>query len=156
MSFSIKESKYELAYSNRLKLPVCVQVILKQKNKVLLVLRKSNVANNGLWSLPGGHIESGETFYNTAIRELHEELGIVVTEEDLQLKCIGHGVEQNYLGVFFICSVWQNEISNLEPNKCSKLEFFELNNIPENTIPYIKYMFNEISKGELYAPMESS
>lgn len=44
---------------------------------VLLVLRAAG-ANKGLWSLPGGHLEPGETAEAAARREVFEETGLVV------------------------------------------------------------------------------
>lgn len=42
---------------------------------ILLVQRAKSPAK-GKWSLPGGHIEPGETAHDAALRELHEETGI--------------------------------------------------------------------------------
>lgn len=41
---------------------------------VLLVQR----ADNGLWALPGGKMDVGETFVQTGVRELFEETGVRV------------------------------------------------------------------------------
>lgn len=46
-------------------------------NEILLVKRGPSGARPGLWSLPGGHIEPGETAADAAAREVFEETGIV-------------------------------------------------------------------------------
>ncbi len=45
------------------------------RSKVLLVLG-SNPPKQGLWSLPGGLVEVGETLQQAAARELYEETGL--------------------------------------------------------------------------------
>ena len=42
----------------------------------LLLVRRAKAPSNGLWSLPGGHIEAGETAADAMLRELREETGI--------------------------------------------------------------------------------
>lgn len=59
-----------------------VSVAVFRKNEILLVQR-GKLPLRGIWSLPGGHIEPGETVLAAAHRELAEETGI---EADL------HGV----------------------------------------------------------------
>ncbi|MEU4604139.1 NUDIX domain-containing protein [Kribbella sp. NPDC023972] len=39
--------------------------------------------DTGLWELPAGAAEPGDTFRTTAARELHEETGLQVAEQDL-------------------------------------------------------------------------
>lgn len=56
---------------------VVAGVLLQQAGKVLLLQQKKPSAY-GLWSFPGGHVEEGETFEQTAIREAREESGYEV------------------------------------------------------------------------------
>ncbi|MCR9087902.1 MAG: NUDIX hydrolase [Rhodobacteraceae bacterium] len=50
-------------------------VVLRGEH-VLLVKRR-NEPDAGLWGFPGGHVDLGETALNAAARELHEETGVI-------------------------------------------------------------------------------
>lgn len=52
-----------------------VSVAVFRNNEILLVQR-GKLPLRGVWSLPGGHIEPGETILTAAHRELAEETGI--------------------------------------------------------------------------------
>jgi bifunctional NMN adenylyltransferase/nudix hydrolase len=49
--------------------------VVIQSGHVLLIERKTE-PGRGLWALPGGHIDAGETAENAAVRELYEEAGL--------------------------------------------------------------------------------
>ncbi|MHC3547175.1 NUDIX hydrolase N-terminal domain-containing protein [Streptococcus suis] len=49
-----------------------------QEDKILLVQE-----NDGLWSLPGGHIEEGENFHDSVVREVFEETGLTIANARL-------------------------------------------------------------------------
>lgn len=51
--------------------------VVLRGGEVLLVERGKDAAG-GLWSLPGGHVEAGETAMQAAIREVREETGLAV------------------------------------------------------------------------------
>ena len=40
-------------------------------------------AHGGQWALPGGRVDAGETIEQTALRELHEELGVLAGADDV-------------------------------------------------------------------------
>jgi 8-oxo-dGTP diphosphatase len=53
-----------------------------REGEVLLV-RRGRAPSEGLWSLPGGHIEAGETAAQALVRELMEETGITARVDDV-------------------------------------------------------------------------
>ena len=58
-------------------IPVSSGLII-QNNKVLIGLRSESDNGGGLWEFPGGKIEIDESSEDAVIRELSEELDIVV------------------------------------------------------------------------------
>lgn len=61
-------------------LAVCVAIW--QDDKILLV-RRANAPNKGLWALPGGKVDAGETIVEAAIRELSEETNLKVIPKNI-------------------------------------------------------------------------
>jgi 8-oxo-dGTP diphosphatase len=49
-----------------------------EKDEQVLLLQEGGRLAHGLWSLPGGHVDDGETFEEGAIREALEESGYAV------------------------------------------------------------------------------
>ena len=48
------------------------------RNSEVLLVRRGAPPNRGLWSVPGGAVEIGETVEQAAVRETHEETGVDV------------------------------------------------------------------------------
>lgn len=55
---------------------VGTSICVVRQGRALLVRRHDSGPLAGLWSLPGGHVEWGETLREAALRELREETGI--------------------------------------------------------------------------------
>lgn len=52
------------------------------KNSKVLLVRRGIPPSEGLWAIPGGHVELGETLQETAEREILEETRIVIKAGD--------------------------------------------------------------------------
>jgi 8-oxo-dGTP diphosphatase len=61
---------------------VAAGVLIDDQGRVLLARRPVGKVYSGYWEFPGGKVEPGETVRQALDRELHEELGIEVTEAD--------------------------------------------------------------------------
>lgn len=56
----------------------CVGAVVHDEHGRLLVIRRGHPPNRGLWSVPGGRVERGETEEAAVIREVAEETGLAV------------------------------------------------------------------------------
>ncbi len=109
-------------------------------NKILLSRRFQTGWMDGFYSLIAGHLDGNESVNEAMIREAFEEAVIVVREEDLIPATVIHrkSPDEEYIDFFFVITKWQGEIVIGEPNKCDALDWYPIDNLPENTLPYIK------------------
>jgi 8-oxo-dGTP diphosphatase len=61
----------------------CVGAVIKDGQGRLLLIKRGHEPGAGLWSLPGGRIEPGETDAEALVREMLEETGLKVAPERL-------------------------------------------------------------------------
>jgi 8-oxo-dGTP diphosphatase len=66
-------------------LPVvaCVGAVVRDAEGRLLLIRRGHDPHAGLWSLPGGRVEAGETLEQAVRREVLEETGLTVGVGDV-------------------------------------------------------------------------
>lgn len=57
----------------------CAGAVIRDDSGRLLLVRRGRDPGRGLWSLPGGRIESGESVAQAVVREVLEETGLHVT-----------------------------------------------------------------------------
>src|SRR6478736_343411 len=88
---------------------VAACALIDADNRVLLAQRPEGKAMAGLWEFPGGKVEAGERPEETLIRELNEELGIVVKEPCLApLTFASHTyAEFQLLMPLWVCRRWE-------------------------------------------------
>jgi len=77
-------------------------VIRDESGKILIARRADNQHQGGLWEFPGGKVEEGELVQVALARELHEELGIVVTTARPLIK-----IQHDYPDKQVLLDVWE-------------------------------------------------
>ena len=84
--------------------------------RILISRRPPGKSMAGLWEFPGGKVEIGETPEAALIRELHEELGIGISESCLApLTFASHSYEDFHLIMpLFVCRKWEGRVQPLE------------------------------------------
>lgn len=72
-------------YGENRRYPIpCVSAFIQNgKGEALLTKRSDKVFFPGLWCLPGGHVNGGESWVHTLINEVKEEVGLTVLEYQL-------------------------------------------------------------------------
>jgi 8-oxo-dGTP diphosphatase len=56
----------------------CVGAVIHDRRGRLLLIRRGQEPGRGLWSVPGGRVEPGETDHEAVVREVEEETGLTV------------------------------------------------------------------------------
>lgn len=130
-------------------------LILLKNNKILLSRRYNTGYEDGKYMPPSGHVELDESFTQAIIREIKEEIGIDIKNEDLK---VVHTINrklsssrENWIDVFLLAKNWDGEVKNMEPEKCDDLNWFDIDNIPENTVEYIKFVIDKIKNNITYS-----
>ena len=95
---------------------VAACALVDADGRVLITRRPAGKPMAGLWEFPGGKVEAGERPEDTLIRELEEELGIVVEEPCLApLTFASHSYpEFHVLMPLYVCRRWNGTVAPRE------------------------------------------
>jgi len=114
-----------------------------ENNKILFVKHKQKQ----LWQIPGGLQELGESFGETIVREIKEELNVDV-EVDKLLSIFSsskwnivypNGVEIQQVTAFFLMKGKVNESNiRIQEDELDGYAFFDMDNIPDDTFECCK------------------
>ncbi len=128
-------------------------IILIKDKKILLARRYNTGFEDGKYSLPAGHIESGESFTQALVRETQEEIGISLKTNQAKVSHVMHRKTPNreYVDVYYTATDWEDTPKNMEQTKCDGLSWFPVDNLPENIIPYVRQAIEYSTKGIFYS-----
>ncbi|MDE2038169.1 MAG: NUDIX domain-containing protein [Patescibacteria group bacterium] len=95
-------------------------IVVNDEGKILVGKRKGSHARK--YSIPGGHLEMGETFEQGAVREMKEETGIDIS--DPKVIAVTNNLEtykeegKHYVSVILLVRNYSGEARIMEPEKC--------------------------------------
>ena len=112
---------------------VVVTCFVACENRLLWVQRELE-PQRGLWSIPGGFLENGETLAQGAARELHEEAGVLIPAQQLQFYMTGTITFINQVYVAFRATVDTDDcLAGVESRDC---RYFSREECPWDQVAY--------------------
>ncbi len=114
---------------------------LVRESRVLLVHRSPRKrAYPGVWELPGGVMEAGESELGALRRELLEELGVQMATGSASHLCrltAGPAEEPALLSAWLV-SDWQGDPANVAPEEHDDIGWFGLEELPPPAHPLVR------------------
>ncbi len=123
---------------------VAACALVDADGRVLIAQRPAGKSMAGLWEFPGGKVEDGEAPEASLIRELQEELGIVVNEACLAPLTFASHAYRNFhlLMPLYVCRRWEGQVTAQEGQtlawvKPNRLRDYEM---PPADVPLISHL----------------
>ena len=125
-------------------LTVVAAAILDDQGRVLLAQRPEGKSMAGLWEFPGGKLENGESPEAALVRELHEELRIELSVDDLKpLTFASHAYEDFHLLMpLYELRVWKGDPHPAEGQSLRWVRHADLHTFPAPAadVPLFEYL----------------
>lgn len=142
----------------RFKVKIGVFLVLINDDALLCLRRHNTGIEDGLYVVPMGGLQEGETPLQAVIREAAEEVNITIKQEDLHLAHVTyrkHTQPDGYFfyqqDLFFKATQFTGIVCNLEPHKADDVRFFKTNALPLNLAPFIQNAMQCILSGVNYS-----
>jgi len=138
----------------RFKAVAVVYLVLMREGRLLMLRRRGTGYEDGNYSLVAGHVDRGETLAQAMAREAWEEAGLRLAPEDLSLTHVMHRLTGDERLTFFFSpsrGIGGGEPENREPDRCDDLSWFPLDDLPANTVAYVRVALNHIQAGLPYS-----
>lgn len=121
----------------------------QDKSQIFITRRPDNLHKGGYWEFPGGKVEAGESKEQAMIRELEEEIGIVVTQQTLFQHLEYDYPEKSLMFDFMVVHQFENTPYGREGQQGEWVEIDALSRyeFPEANLPILDRVIKEFSRG---------
>ena len=128
-----------------------VHTLLIDTEKRILLLERSNTGFlDGFFTLPGGHLQVREHVVDCARRECLEETTIDVIE----LKPSSVMPFMGGVDFLFRVTKWRGDAQIGEPDRCGRIDWCEIADLPANTAPFVHKALELDATGEWFHQFE--
>lgn len=121
---------------------VGIGVIIENDDKMVLLMKRKGSHGDGTWSFPGGKLDMFESIEDCAIREAKEETDLDIYDIKFDNITNDRFYDENlhFVTVYVRCK-YKGEPKIMEENKCSDMNWFLWDNLPENLfLPFQNYL----------------
>ncbi len=112
---------------------VGVGVIIQNSRGEILIGKRIG-SHAPFYSIPGGHLENGETFETAAIKEVFEETGLII--KNPKVFCVTNNLrtfrneKKHYISISLFADEFEGEPVIKEPGKCESWTWCNMDDIP--------------------------
>lgn len=130
--------------------PLAVHVFLIHQGRILLMRRAGSGYADGQLGLPAGHVDLGETPTASAVREVAEELGVVLDPAELRPGgTMFRNSQEPRVDIFFTTRSWDGVPEIREPHKCTELVWADPGQLPDDALEFIGQAWNDAQNGRM-------
>ena len=127
-----------------------IGIIVKNGNRILIGERIRG-HGAGVYQIPGGHLEFGETFEEAAKREVFEETGID-NIEIAGIVSLGNDIafDKHYVSIGVLAEYVGGTIKDVEPKNSRNWKWYDIHNLPTPIFPHSKRVIDNWQNKTMY------
>lgn len=128
---SAKRAGYTYDYP-RPALTADVVLLTREAEPRILLIQRQSEPFAGCWALPGGYVDEDETAEQAAIRELHEETGVIITHVEQVYTATTPGRDPRgwTVSVCFLAEVAPEQTQAVAGDDAAAVAWFPLSGLP--------------------------
>lgn len=121
---------------------VAVALITDEQNRILITQRPYHVPHGGCWEFPGGKLEASELAEQALVREIREEVGLIVTKHQFLGEISHQYSDKSVQLIVFLVTEFSGTASCLEGQL--NLKWCEIDSLDPQDFPEANHAIFEL------------
>lgn len=132
---------------------VGVGIIIQNSKKEILIGKRIN-SHAPYYSIPGGHLENGETFEEAAKKEVFEETGLLI--KNPKVFCVSNNLRTykeehvHFVSINLYVDEFDGKPTVKEPLKCESWKWYPLDQLPRPHFDASEFAIDCFLKNQFY------